>query len=478
MPITQIQRGPTAGQAFGQGVQSSLVPYLQQLGQRAMIQKSLEQVSQLGQNPNATPFDLVKALVGGTAGLPGAERFVGPLFQALQPLLAGNRLKNTPQPEFGGFTPSTGISQGTGQQIPNQPSQTQQQNAAISPITQENVNTNLPQPGFTPDLFKGTLDPTELGLGPIPSQYTPEQIQKARQQDLAAGFSESPQANAMEKHNENARAQTADLVKAAQSHSAIAEARAKRQADFRDVLQNELGIKDPADLSVAETIAERPEYRKIDNDKIRASRVAEELKKYQAGKDEFTRAANRPNPIVLHHRYKQSLDTLGNKARNLIDYGQRDKANQILAENGWSESEISKILNPLSSQIQSGIKGLPDFSRSLASGGGSQTGMGAKKESEKNKNIEKTWSTFLSKNIHQGHFDPKKPDVFKPGTSLVLLRNEALKKGMGGVVFDRILNELIDSEKVKLDPDQQKELQFMSQSPSRVWSIYELITGP
>jgi hypothetical protein len=479
-----INTGGQIGSALGQGLQQGLNTSLNQQYQRGQLQNALGQLKNIPQGAN--PLQLATALLSATAGLPDQGKLVASLFPLLQQQAAGkdvaqvgppgNARMNAPQGSMNQFN-----------QNPNQMPQIQgQQQQQQNPIQYSGNDPtallgqarrqmpNLPAPTNTPDIFKGTLNPTELGLGPIPNTYNEDEIASAEQQDLALGRANSPRADFMRNYNDTARKRINDIVQAAQTHANISESVAKRQADFREVLKEQIHTEDPSDLAVAETIASRPEYKNIANDKIRAERVAKEFQEYEAGRDEFTRSARRPNPVTQHTQYNTSLKNLHNLAEPLIKNGQRSKAYEILAKNDWSESEIAKTLNPLDQKLEKQLNTLPMYQKPTAFTGDFPIYESNQKE---NSQVDSKWEKFLEKSIKPGQFDPKNPDVIEPGTSLILLRNAAIKKGMPAIVFDNILNKLKDEKKITLDPQQQKDLNFTNQSPSRTWSLYELLIG-
>lgn len=88
--MVQILPAPTSlgaevGQSLGQGIQRGA----EQGHQRGQVQNAL---SGLGNLPkNASAFDLAKELISATAGIPGAERYVGTLFPMLLAQMRGQQ---------------------------------------------------------------------------------------------------------------------------------------------------------------------------------------------------------------------------------------------------------------------------------------------------------------------------------------------------------------------------------------------------
>lgn len=88
-----LPQATSLGAQLGQALQSSLSQGGQQgaqMGfQRGMLQNALKSI----ENPPAgtSPFQLASSLIQATAGIPGAERYVAPLFQLLQGQLRGQQ---------------------------------------------------------------------------------------------------------------------------------------------------------------------------------------------------------------------------------------------------------------------------------------------------------------------------------------------------------------------------------------------------
>ena len=116
---------------IGQALGPALAQGSQQQFQRGLTQEALGGLGNL--SSNASPFELAKALISATAGIPGAERYVGQLF----PLLLQQMQSKAAFPGGGG--PSEGqtqqpgagtIPEGTGGYLGNPYSQAQIKKAA------------------------------------------------------------------------------------------------------------------------------------------------------------------------------------------------------------------------------------------------------------------------------------------------------------------------------------------------------------
>ena len=132
-------------------------------------------------------------------------------------------------------------------------------------------------------------------------------------------------------------------------------------------------------------------------------------------------------------------------------------------------------MNPLPSDLKKEIKDIPRSTVGNVSM--SRSGMPAGKSVEMYKKSLEKWGNFLEKNFETGVVDPKTEDVIKPGTSLLLLRNQALKKGVNWMDFKNLVNDLRSSGKIELDPIQLNDLSLISQEPSKSLSVGEFIFG-
>lgn len=480
-PPTNV--GTQLGQALSQGLQQGLPMGIQ----RGMLQKALGGLENLPQG--SSPFQLASQLIQATAGIPGAERYVGQLFPLLLAQMQGQSVQGVPPAPGQGVTvpslpgapsastPASGVPVSPqGVQVPQAAAPSaerflQQANTQLAqnlpPDIPENLR-SLPEPAYTPDLFKGTLEPTELGMGPIPPQYTPEQIQQIAKEDAAIyGAGNSPRVQMMEQYNEASRRQMNDILNAAQAQGQVAGIRSEQQQRFRNFLEERTGIKDPALLSIAERLSNQPRYRNVANEALRADMVTKEANKIFATLNSFESDASvRPHPFLKHPQYENKIKSLHSKVQPLIKEGLRDEAKNALAQQGWSESEMAQILNPLSKETKSSIEKLPKFGFVQPETGKASPEQLARAEKE------------ISRFFKTGKVDPKNPDVVQPGTSLINLRNAFLKRNLPAQDFDRAVSNLIEQGKITLDPYQQTEFQQLSQRPTEAYSVWEMLFGP
>lgn len=481
-PKTNI--GTQIGQSLGQGLQSGF----QQGFQRGLLQDALKKIEGLGNRPEGqevTPFELASTLMSATAGLPGAERYVGQLFPLLLQQLQNQKFGSIPPPGGGLPSPPSGVSpqqavgqQPTGQQQAPVPTETGAPPQQQRPLTQaqlDQARESLPLPISPPtlDLFGNAPEDLRYGSGPRPVTYSQEDYSKVERDYRGAGLDPAPAINFMQRQDEIARNRYNDILKGVDVEYNLQEKRESAQERVRNTLQNQLGIKEPRLLAVADFLARRPQFAKIPSEFRRAEAIRAELNKYAATESAFNVAASRPNPVLFPARYKTQKQTLKNDAQRMIDYGQRDQVYSTLAKNGWSETEIAKILNPLSEPVKKKVDTIPHYAIARTeAGAGRRIGTDQKILDKANDKIKQ----ILVESIKPGIPDPNNPDVLKPGTSLILLKDAFRRKGVDADSFDRILTQLVENRQIELDPEQNRELNIMKGEPFRVKSIFELVT--
>lgn len=479
MPIQTLSPNISAGNIIGAAVRQGL----EQGGQNAVnyqiersrLQNALGQLKNL--SPNASPFELATTLLSATAGQPDASKVVGQLYPLLLNQLQNKQFANTPQPSqqnIAGMaqgTPQVGTQTGlqSGQagidQASNQPS------PVIAPKV--NLEFKLPEPALTP--FGQELEGIDLGTGPIPRTYSPEQYRDVANQYKAANLDPTPAIEQMQLEDQASRARLQDIIGGAKTVSDISQLRRQQQEAFRDILKEQLPNLNEQDFAIAERIAQSPELRKIKNDKIRAEQVRKEFNIYQGQRNNFADAAQRHN--YNPSEYDRQKKALHNYAQTMIKYGQRDEAEKILKNDLWGSVETSEILNPLPSNFATGLKKLPEVPDPQTLIKVPFSDERFDKEAEKaletrNKIIDK-YKDYIQKNFKTGSYDPS--NIVEPGTSLLQTRDLAMQNGVTYQEFDKIIRELIDTGKIKLDKYQDMEKPLLFEHPNRSFGIGEIL---
>lgn len=481
-PSPRAMQQGQIGQALGIGINKNF-PDPQQLVQKKMLSEAFQKMKQ-NNDPNQSPLDLTMSFLEATAGIPGSEKYVGQVLPLLLQKSRGDRGAGLDSPNGNQISqPITNQSQeSNNQQVPNRNSPINNSNQFLQQTSQEIPN--FPQPEQEQqNLFEGSLEPTQLGMGALPNVYSPQQIQQLETQDLQSGFPDMPRAARAKEYNEMARKELQDYTNAATTQSNIANQRREAQNQFRTTLGNFVG-KDPLDLALAENIAET-KYRNISNDQIRADKVSKEYDLVKANLNEFRNSSSRPNPYLpfTKDKYNNSFKTLSDNAKPLVNLGMRPQLTELLSKNGWSMTETDQILNPLGQKIISEVKTLPNLERSSVdfqqgSLFPSETmNKASQNENQRMQKNENTWADYFKKAIKPGVENPKSMDVLKPGTSLLLMQDQFMKKGGNYLQFQNIINDLVRNGDLKLDKYQQLEMNKLNTYPIKNKTIEEFFFG-
>lgn len=433
--------GAGLGQGLGQGfAQGANIGF-----QRNLLQGALQKVKDIRSNPKSTPFDLATALMEATAGIPGAERYLPQLYQSLLPELQANQQKNIPlpgQPEaFGqGATPTSASSA----QFPR-------------------LQMELPKAVTT--LGEG-FENIGLGVGQMPSTYSPEQYRQVQQQYLSAGLDPTQALNEMQRQDQIAQQRFGDLEKAA-----------VEQAEFSTFMRDKLKDLNLADedFAVAERASLNPRIRNLKNPTLKADAVRKKMQLFQKAKKGFKDSAERFN--FDQNQYNDQIRTLQRDARVMIDNGQRDMVERDLSKAEWGPVEKEKILNPLPESIEKGIRALPkleDINKQITVlPDDPRYDEQARKAFQDREQREMKYKDFIAKNFKTGEYDFA--NIVEPGTSLLLLRDEAMKNGVGFREFQRMIHDLENSGQIVLDEYQQAERPYLSKHPMQSLGLGEIL---
>ncbi len=177
-----------------------------------------------------------------------------------------------------------------------------------------------------------------LGVGEMPSTYSQEQYDQVNKQYLSSGLDPSRALQQMQLQDQIARERLADIEKAS-----------GRQAEFTNYLKQHNPSWSPGDFAVGERLSLQPDVRNIKNDALRENSVKKKVELYQSAKNNLQKNSERKSYDASEH--KRQLRNLSSYAKTMMDAGQRDEAEKMLAENAWGPTEIQSILNPLDEKI-------------------------------------------------------------------------------------------------------------------------------
>lgn len=469
--------GSALGQGLGLGIKKKL------------LSNAFQQARDVATNPESSPLDISLQTLQSLSGIPGSERYIGQILpfllkqanqqRASQVGVPGGAQQGIAPPEQG----AQGITRGgeaPQQQLSEQVTdQVTEQEGPLSQQFLEKASLETPLPPPSEDqssLFEGTLNPITWGGGPVPSLYSPEQIQQVQSEDLAQGF-EPIRAQRMQEYNELARKELGDLQKGAEIQAGLAQRKRAADESYRNVLGTVLNTNDPLKIALAENISAQDKYQGIANDVVRADKVKKEMDLVERNLSNFQKSSVRPNPYLPWSRsqYQNNFENLRKNAAPLVKYGMRPQIYQSLIENGWTQTESEQILNPLGTSLIEKITSLPRMPvEALTAGGGI-----ANKEAfdKKRGNVLDTYEEFIKKSVKPGKVNPKIPDTLTPGTSLILLRNELMKKGANWEDITQIVQNLREKGEIKLDPYQENEMNTLIQRPINSLSLEEFFFG-
>lgn len=432
-------------QAIGGQLSKNLPGAVQQGYQRGQLQNALDEIKNLGGKEDLNPLELMTSIMKAGAGIPGSEKYLAQLYPMVSQQLQSKMMPKGPQNE---------------QQAPIQGEQ-------------EQLPMQLPTPTSEP--YGDLLEGIELGRGPIPKTYSPEQYDAVTRQYKSSGLDPAPAIRSMQVHDQAARAEIDDMIKGAKTVGDINTLRAQQQERVRTKLREQLPELNPQDFAIAERISLRPEFRDIKNDALRAEKVKQEYDRYQKAATDFNKVAERSN--YNESEYNRQIDQLGNYAKTLVANGQRDLAEQILKNNGWGPVETARILNPLSQQYKNSFSKLPEVKSVLGRinilPDNPRFDEIANKALKSRQNDLDKYKNVIQKDFKMGSYDTASNVI--PGTSLLLLRDQAMGKGIEWQEFEKMINDMVNSGKLKLDSYQRSELPILGQHPDKSFGLSEII---
>lgn len=347
--------GNTLGQGIKQGFQSSFNPAVQQEYQRGRIQEALGGLQNLP--ANASPTDVMTALISATAGIPGAERYVAPLYESLMRTRQTENYGKT----FGGGQGGQGGQQGQPMQQPGQIGSQGQMNPIVAG-GQPNAQPNpIAYPQGQQGQPMGGEVPTTPGLGTLD---IPTMQHIAMERALAKNDPNSyPQEfKQLQTENEEARIQqtqpgTTQALETARQADIL-----KRDNQLRGFAASKFPGANAEELNDIMLVGQRHEALK--------NKPAEWLdatrKDYDKMKNELDTLDTVLNPGIFSNILKggkyreESLDRIIPTIQNLKKYGKEDLARRKLANMYLSPTEIEATVNPLSEQSESRIEKLPN----------------------------------------------------------------------------------------------------------------------
>lgn len=461
--------GTLLGQGFSQGLTGVLNQIVPQQIQRRQVQNALGELKNLPKN--ASPMDLATALISATAGIPGAERYVGQLFPLLMQQSQANISQNVPtsaellnKSEPNPFVRAPSVSQAKAN-APQFIEGIRQGKTPIEQVAEEtgkyipkNVGSNeppgnLPQPA-TAGIARTVLSPIEMvpAAKELAAQRTaagmPTTVPQALE-ELKATNEENKLYNASveEERRQRIESQREYGEKAVEQLKKVyPESTPEQQAIFRKLAEKTAGLeKSEADIEKSLAIEARKFKNNIVNIKedLSAPRVYKELHRKLLGSEKS---------------FNEAAGDLRVKLKPLLELGLNDTARNLLTDLGYYPEERESVIFPLSDRAKTAINLIPSTKKTF-------------------KIDEKRMMPGLEQKFLPGEeiYPPKAQDNIKegiqevlkndPNVSLVLLRKSLEDKGYDWRIFKNALNELINSDQVKLNDDQFQQLIYLDSPP-------------
>ena len=422
--------------------------------QRGMLQNALTEAQQIFNDPNASQSDKLFAYKKAYAGLNqmGGDRAEASLIPHLLAASGGAR----------------GVNNAPDLNANNQRAVEQlDRSAAMQEGSQD----------------RGLERPTEPGIG-LPKHYSPEEINQAQSEDIKNGFFEAPTAKLMKERNATIDEEQARRNKQGMEHAQLAAARTAQEDQFIQFAKNRnTKLSDPNNEAVFNEIAQRPKIANIDDQVKRFNAANELFNLYDHAKKNILETGQRAN--FQPDKYNETINSLKTTMKPLLESGLRGVAENLLAENGYGRVEISRILNDLDPQQKSLMSKAPSFDAyrkdKEAFDSVSRYYSPQKREQEEkrlNETKEKSlieWEKNLENIIKPGGQSKKNSHVFNPGTDLLILRDDFMKKGGAAVDFNNSILKLIEEGKIELDAYQQGQLPLLKTSPRQLMGIGQIL---
>lgn len=445
--------GPTApnpsaaamiGNALGTGLGKNFIDP-QQLLQRQLLQKSLEEAKTSINKPGATQLERMIEFMKAGAGIPGSERYMGQLLPLVQQITAAENAQKAP---FG---------QQEGQVQTQQPIENLELNDYLTPkqenpffpsnVGAQQETGNLPQEATT-----GIKEPIAS------TQQLLKMSKPYAAQKTAAGMPTTPQ-EAFEElkainedrkiHNKEIDAELGKRIASQREYGRLA------QEKLNEVMPN-AGSEETA--YIKRKVEELAGQNKSEADIERLA--AGEARKYKNLISQISndipaqRVQNRPVMKLLgtSKSEEQARNDLRVKLKPLLDAGLYDKARSILSERGYMPEEREMIISNLGENALKTMSQMPSL----------QPREGA---------FQRAANKALFK---ENTYDPEQIQSFKqnlqdvltkdPSTNLILLRRKYEdEKGVDWRMFKDSLNDLIDQGVFTPNDDQFNMLNKLDQ---------------
>lgn len=451
--------GVEVGRAFNQGAQKAGDISFN----RSLLTKALGEAETAMNAENASPQSVLFSLLKGTAGIPGSERYIGPVYDTLMKQMA---LKNQ-----GNVNPP-GALNAPGEQPSGQPRRLPE------PGTYGNMG-NLPYEGYElpapqQEMPLGTISPAAFGGGPIPRRYSPEEIRVEGQRLAKLGHDPKHVQDMMRRYNEDTNAEFESVSKGAITHNEIGRQNREFQDAYRKLAIERTGLAGD-DLAVFMDISNKPELKNMPDSDARLRAANKEYQAYESMRNNFQKDLNRFGAVVTPS--DSQWKNLRSQAREMEKYGQRDKVYQYASEAGWGPLLTESLFNPIKpSAVKSieSMKSIEPIDQVAIKYNQMHPTRRAKITEERDRSL-KNLEGLLPNILGGGKFNPKNKNYIEPGNPLLRVRDEYLKKGVSWNEFRDMVNRGLESGSIVLDPSQTRYLDMLNLPPIATTGIGQMI---
>lgn len=352
--------GNQLGQGISQGFLSSAQPAINQQYQRGQLQKALEGMKGIANDPNATPYDIASALISSTSQIPGSERYVGQLYDSL--------MRSRQTKDFFGQG-SQNVQSNQSPQAQQRPTQQPLQSGGvgaqgnINPLMNRNGPPQQPSPLMqNQGNQEGIQQPTSQGT-PSLNTMSPEEIDmEARRQAQALNDPNyyGTALKNLESINDLKRKQQADAVNTQALETVRQKDILDRDTNLRTFAQPKLKTDNPEEINDFMLIGQRYDNLK-NNPSAWYDSTKREFDKYMNSKTALDNASipGIGKGIFRPGQRESELKRLDPIIKNLIKYGKEDYARSRLASLYLSPTEIEERIHPITTEVKQSIEKLP-----------------------------------------------------------------------------------------------------------------------
>lgn len=484
---TRTNIGSQIGQGLGSGLAQGMERRNQYQFQRGNLQKALQGVKSLGNQPGANAFDLATSLMEATAGIPGAEKYVGALFPMLLQQMSAQQAQGIPGMEMNpqGVAQTPGM---TGEQPP--PVSFGEQ--ASPSIQQGTEGKKSPSRDVADEVYTGISNGTfphpdqpllgegqailESALGKNPKIFSPGAIQNAELEGRKRGLG-STWAELLRNFNEDVQKQTQFQLGNVQARASVAHQLEEEQKRFGNYVdERNPGLK-PDDKRVFLEMADTPQAREKTRPEDRYKEAEQLFHRYDSLVHQLER--DYPSGLVPGQGREKKMRDLSNHIQWMVGVGQRDKAKSLLTEKlGFGDADSEEIINPLNTSekgLLTNVKPFTPYDKDIRyvpeSDPDAPFGYESPEMKEYSRKVGENAAT------RKKEIDAYKPRLKasinegtgkNPGTSLAVARKYAMDStGMTWEEFNDVIQDMIKDGQLKLDPYQRQELIKMGHAPYR-----------